>query len=218
MDLVEGHHAYVRAGVAFQDNGVEIDAEDFRALAIDEMGADDVDIVRRRSRRDTAYALQYIQNGFLALIGNGPLPADDLTHQKNLLALVLDNSDANVACGHASAFGEVASNLRHGMAFHANPLAIAKEDAAIGAYRCLAAEFITPGNLDLEDIGEADQIVLINAVASLLIAVGHQVLFDMAAVAGTTGSSYEKKGKQGKRAARRGTAERNSPPLQGSPG
>src|SRR2546425_3004811 len=179
IDLVGWQKTQIRAEIMFHDDGGQVYMKDLRTLAVAEVGPDHMNILRRRTLRDAADALQQVHNGFLTAVGNRSLPANDLAEQKEMLAIEIRHTDPHIFWTRASQFRDQLGQVRNGVPLDARLAVLAEVDAAVETDRKLAAEMGPTGNRELNHVGATNEIMLHHAfVPRRGELVGHQVLLD----------------------------------------
>src|SRR5205814_908855 len=76
-------------------DGDEVDLEDLRVLAVGDVRADNLDVLRGGAGRDAADALQHAEHRLRPLVGDRPRLPRDLTVEEELLTVVAGDRNAH---------------------------------------------------------------------------------------------------------------------------
>ena len=120
------------------------------------MAADDVDFGRLRAGGDAADALQHVENGFGALIGNRAVSADDFADKDQLPARELRHAHLNPLRTGADLLADGLAHARQRQPLDARRAVAAESQTAIGADGVQAVELVAIFHMNLQHVGAGD--------------------------------------------------------------
>lgn len=134
VDLIERLQTEVGILILVDQDIVQMNMVSFRPAVVGDVGANDEDIVWSGAFCDPAGALEEVQNGFGALIGNSPLQTVDLTEEIDLLAAVFRDLNAHAGRRNAGFPSDEPGTFGSRSALDAQPAIGSQVNPAIRAY------------------------------------------------------------------------------------